>query len=264
MATALTATVQPAYARVALQLTFTTVTQATISRVHPDGSVWPLRAANPVDVRSTTSVGAVVFDHEAPLDVPVTYKATSTQTGTTFSSGTVTVASDPSDLRSRAWLTHPLKPSLSTLLRVEAVPERTRPARVGILPIIGRPDPIALTDVRLSGGGSLQAVTYTAAEADTLTALLADGGTVLYRAPSTWRNNYLYLALGDATELPLVGGPDPTTEWSIGYTVVAAPAGAGQGAVGSTYADLAAAYATYTLLAAGEATYSAAALKPGP
>jgi hypothetical protein len=263
VATVLTATAQPTYGRVALQLTFTTVTLATISRIHPDGTVWPLRDANPVGVLSTTGVGAVVFDHELPLDLAVTYKASSTQTGTTFSSSAVTVASDPGDGRSRAWLTHPLKPALSALVTVADIGERARPARIGILPIIGRADPIAVTDLRLSGGGDLSLFTTTLGEAATVRALLADGGVVMLRAPAIWHNNWFYAALGDASETG-PGGWDPIREWRMAYTAVAAPAGIAQGAVGSTYADAAAAYATYTLAAAGEPTYADAAFKPGP
>ncbi len=267
MATSLAATVQAATGGVLLQLTFTTVTSATITRIHPDGTLWPVRGANPTPVNSTSGIGATVFDFEAPMDVAVTYRASSTQTGTTFSCSAVTVPSDPSDLRSRAWLTHPLKPSLSTLLRVEAVPERTRQARAGVLSILGRPDPVALTDVRLSGSGSLQAITFTAAAANALTALLADGGVVCYRAPGAWRNPWMYLLLGDVTELPLVGGADPTTEWSIPYTVAAAPStvgGSAQGALGHTWADVYAVYATWTAEIAGEATWTALQTQIGP
>lgn len=264
MATALTATVQAVYARATLQLTFTTVTQATITRIHPDGTTWPVRGANPVDVHSTTGIGATVVDNELPLDTPVTYRATSTQTSVTVTSAAVTVASDPSDGRSMAWLTHPTKPSLSAPLRVEAVPERSRQGRVGILPILGRADPIAVTDLRQSGTGSLQAMTFTAAEATKLLALLADGGVVLYRAPAGWRNNWMYLALGDVTEMPLVGGADPTTEWSIGYTVVAAPSTtSAQGSAGQTWSDVPTTYATWTAEIAAKATWNDLQLKIG-
>jgi hypothetical protein len=263
MATVLTAAVQAQYGRVLLQLTFTTVTLATVSRVHADGSIWPVRNADPVDVRSTTGVGAIIFDHEAPLDQAVTYKATSTQTSTTFLSPAVTVASDPAWVRSMAWLTHPTKPSLSTLVAITDMGDRSRPARVGLLPILGRADPIAVTDVRQSGGGELQAITFTVAEAVKLRALLADGGTVLLRAPGAWANGWQYMALGDATESG-PGGWDPIREWRIGYSVVAPPAGDGQGAAGATWADVMTAYATWTAAIAGEPTWLDVQIKAGP
>jgi hypothetical protein len=263
LATSLTAAVQPATGGVLLQLTFTLVTSATITRVHPDGTAWPLRNANPVDVRSTTGVGATVFDYEAPLDTPVTYKASSTQTGTTFSSSAVTVPSDPGDVRSRAWLTHPLKPSLSCLVAVEDIGDRTRQARTGVLAIIGRADPIAITDTRLSGSGDLGLFTDTAAQAVKLRALLADGGVVLFRAPAAWHNAWFYAVLGDVAESG-PGGWDASRGWRIGYTVVAPPAGLSQGAIGQTWLDVLSTYVTWTAEIAGEPTWNDLQAKVGP
>lgn len=264
MATSLSATVQAASGRTLLQLTFTTVTAATISRIHPDGTAWPVRNANPIPVNSTTGVGAIVYDHEAPLDVACTYKASSTQVGTTFTSSAVTMPSDGGNIASNIWLIHPTKPALSMVALCESVPGLTRRGRAGILPILGRADPIAVTDVRLSGSGEVNLTTLTTADAAKLRALVADGAVSLLKLPATWANNWMYVVFGDLSEAGLTAGPEPTRDWKLPYTVVAPPAGGSQGAVGASYNELAAAYATYTLLAAGEATYNDAAIKAGP
>ncbi|GAA2636958.1 hypothetical protein GCM10010399_82610 [Dactylosporangium fulvum] len=255
MATGLAATAQQQYARVQLQLTFTTVTSATVSRVHADGTVWPVRAAAPALVASTTGVGWVGYDHEAPLDQPVTYRATSTQDPAVVASNPVTVASDPARVGSMIWLTHPLKPSLSRLITCTGIGARTRKARDSILPIIGRADPVAMTGARLSPVAEMTLLTTTLAETAGLAALLADGATLCVRCPGSWGQMWFYAAVGDAVdEGPAGVGPNQDREWRLPFTQVAAPAGVGNGAIGITYADVLATYGTYETLRTARST----------
>jgi peptidoglycan hydrolase-like protein with peptidoglycan-binding domain len=263
MTTSITATAQAQYGRVLLQITLTTAMSATVSRVHPDGTVWPLRDANPTDIRSTTGVGAIVWDHEAPLDVPVTYRVTSG--ATTFTSTAVTVPSDRGNVGSMVWLTHPTKPSLSVLWCCEDIAERTSPGRNGVLQILGRADPIAITDSRVSPAGTMTGYTFTRAEATKLRALLADGGTLCVRAPAAWDTPWFYCAIGDVADANAGGsGLETVRSWHLPYTVVAQPAGGSQGPVGATWADVLAAYATWTAEIAGETTWNAVQLQAGP
>lgn len=263
MATSLTAVVQQTYGRVQLQLTFTTVTSATVSRVHADGTVWPVRGGAPAQVLSTTGVGWVGYDHEAPLDQAVTYRATSG--ATTFSSSAVTVPSSTADLSSRAWLTHPLRPSLSLSVLVTGVGARTRKGRGSILPIVGSSDPVALTDTRLSPSGELAVFTSTLAESTAMEALLADGGVLCVRCPAVWGSMWFYGAFADVTDESAAGhAQDPSREWRLPYVAVASPAGSSSGAVTATWADVIAAYATWTTTIAGEPAWNDLMLKPGP
>lgn len=263
MATALVAAVQAAYARVQLQLTFTTVTSATVSRVHADGTVWPVRGANPTLVASTTGVGAVLYDHEAPLDQAITYRAVNG--ATTVTSNTVTVASDTGNSGSNAWLTHPTNPALSRLVTITSIGGRQRKGRTSILPIVGSSSPVALTDARLDPAGELTAFTTTLADAAAMRTLLADGSVLCLRAPAAWGGMWMYIAVGDATEEAAAGhAADPATDWHLPYTAVAPPAGASAGPVGVTWNDVVASYATWTATLAGEPTWNDVMLKPGP
>lgn len=256
MATALTATVEAVYGRVQLQLTFTTVTSATVSRVHADGTVWPVRGANPTPVLSTSGVGAVIYDHEAPLDQAITYRASSG--GTTFSSTAVTVPSDSGDLRSRVWLTHPLQPALSRLVTVTTVGARTRKGRSSVLPIAASSESVAITDRRLSPTGEIAVLTSTIAEATALQTLLDTGDTLCIRCPAFWGSWWFYAVLGDTTdEAAASNALDPSIEWKLPYSAVAVPAGTPFGPPGFTYADVNATYATYALLNSGEPSYAA-------
>lgn len=267
MATALTAVVQPAYARVQLQLTFTTVTYASIWRVHADGSSWGVRGANPVPVTSTTGVGWVGYDHEAPLDQQIYYFATSSSQapGVQVPSSPVTVPSDTGSSGSVAWLTHPFKPALSQLALIAAVGARQRKGRTAILPIIGSPTPVALTDKPLDPAGDLVVLTTTLAEAASMRTLLADGSVLCIRCPGTWGSMWFFAAIGDATEEAAAGhARDPSVEWHLPYTVVTEATGNSTGPVGVTWNDVTAAYATWNAVVAGEATWNDLMLKPGP
>lgn len=258
MATGLTAVVQQQYARVQLQLTFTTVTSATVSRVHADGTVWPVRGAAPVLVASTSGVGWVGYDHEAPLDQPITYRATSTQDATVVTSTAVTVASDPAWVGSMIWLTHPLKPSLSRLVACTGMGARTRRSRSSILPIIGRADPIAMAGTRLSPTAEMTLHTTTLTEAAALEALLADGATLCMRAPASWGSMWLYATIGDVTDEAAAGHAfDPSREWRLPYTTVAPVAGNSAGPAGITYADLLTRFDTYGQVKVGRAFLNA-------
>lgn len=264
MTTALTAAVQAAQGRVLLTLTWTTVTQATITRVHPDGTRWPVRAANPALVASTTGVGWTGYDAEAPLDVAVTYTASSTQDPATFSATPVTVPSDTGMVGSMAWLTHPLQPSLSVLFAVTDVATQSRAARRAVLPIMGSNLPIAISDVRLAPTGEISGSTLTAGDATALAALIGDGATLLVRCPAAWGSMWFYAAIGDVSDENATHvGPTPDRDWKLPYTVVAPPAGVAGGTLGDTYNDVLTAYATYNAVIAGEATYNALLAQPG-
>lgn len=253
MATTLVATVQPQYGRVRLELTFTTVTSASIIRIHADGTGWPVRGVASALVASTTGVGAVLWDHEAPLDQPVSYQAFSDQVPTVITSNTVTVPSDRSWLGSTAWLTHPMQPALSQLVAVTSAGARSRKGRASILPIAGSTDPVAITDRRLPPTGEIVVHTSTLAEAAAMEALLADGAVLCIRCPAAWGSWWFYAALGDTTDESAVGhAADPSVDWRLPYTSVARPTGYPDGPTGITYADLLDQYGTYAELKIGD------------
>lgn len=262
MTTTLTATVQSAYGRVLLQLTWTGVTSATVTRIHADGSTWPLRDANPVTLSGSV---ASIYDNEPPLDQAITYLATSTSTGTTIPAGPVTVPSDPSWVGSTIWLTHPSQPALSMLLPIVEIGAQTRSGRNGVLQILGSNLPVAITDTRVITGGSLTAHTTTKADTIALRALLDDGSVLLMRPPGSWLAPWQYVAFGDVTEVNASGvGPNQDCRWTMPYTVVAQPVGESLGAVGSTWADTMTAYATWSAAIAGEVDWSTLITHAGP
>ncbi len=259
----LTATVQPTYGRVLLQLNWPGITSATISRINADFSTTVLRDADPIAAPGGV---ATVYDNEAPLDQSLVYLALDVATNAPRTSSAVTVPSDPSWVGSMMWLTHPTSPGLSMLLPVTGIGAQTRAGRTGVLQILGSPLPVAISDVRVLTGGSLTAQTTTAVDAANLRALLADGSTLLMRPPGSWSAPpWQYVVFGDVTEVNASGvGPDADIVWTMPYTVVAAPVGQSLGAVGATWADAVTAYATWNDLISGEPTWSDLIAHAGP
>jgi hypothetical protein len=261
MAVSLTATGQNQYARVLLQLTFTTVTEASIFRVHADGSEWPVRNADPITVTATSGVGAIVYDHEAPLDVAVTYKATSTGDATVPTTSSVILASG-----GKAWLTHPLKPSLGGAFTARDLDDITYDGRGAELPILGSRYPVGITDVEVAGASTVVLQTATTAQASTLRALTADGAVLMLRLPATWDvEPWLYARRRGVIQQRYINiAARSERRWAIPYQQVATPAGVSQGAVGATWTDLVAAYADWTAVIAGEPTWRDPQIKAGP
>lgn len=257
----LTATVQPTYGRVLLQLNWPGVTAVNISRINADFSTWPLRDATPI---STPGGVATVYDNEAPLDQSLVYLALDVATNAPRTSSAVTVPSDPSWVGSMIWLTHPTQPALSMLLPVTDIGAQTRSGRNGILQIMGSPLPVAVTDVRVTTGASLTALTTTTADTAALRALLADGSPLLMRPPGSWSTPNQYVVFGDVTEQTPGPGPIADRAWTMPYTVVAAPVGQSAGVVGSTWNDAVTVYATWTDLISGETTWTDLITHVGP
>lgn len=247
----LTAAANTTYGRVLLTLTWAGIKQATIERQDPDGVWRPVRNAEPCYCFGSTAQ----FDHEAPMDAAVTYRATSPQAvGTTTTSSAVTLASG-----GRVWLTHPGKPSLFLKPLMAEVGKRTLPARRGAFKILGAQFPVITTDVR---GGDVGEITFvtdgTWAQQNALRALLADGLTLLLRQPAAYGGEAFWVSVGDV-------GIEPTSRmatslrrrFTVPYDRVDRPTGASQGPVGLTYASMSAQWATYAPMTATTKTYTA-------
>lgn len=242
MADGLTATAQAGGARVLLRLEWAGVTLASIVRVHADGTTVPVRNAEPGMVNTTW----VDYDHEVPLDRPVSYRATSTQSGTVHTSATVTVGS-----LGKPWLTHPGKPWLSRSTVVRELSDRTGLARRGVLRPLDRPEAVVIHAPRTADAGVLLVNTAAGAELERLKAMLVDGAALLLRTPSTWEaaGEALYLSLGDAARQNLTRvGADPRRRLVLPFDVTGRPPGRCGGAAGLTYDDLQATGKTYNTI----------------
>lgn len=260
-APSLTATAQASYGRVLLRLQWPFVASATIVRVDPDGATSPVRNVEPGLVASVW----VGYDHEAPLDAAVTYRATTTDpsgAGIAVTSEATTV-----DSGGRAWLKHPGKPGLNRRVKVRENGKRQAPARRGVHRPTDRPDPVVISQPRQSDSRVVVLQTDgTWADQTALDELLADGAVLLLQTPAAWGGESLYASVdtADVEPLDVLNGTMWERRYTLPYDVTKRPPGAATGAYGVTCADVLSAYLTCAALLAGEATCADLATQPGP
>ncbi|HTI26195.1 MAG TPA: hypothetical protein VL652_34720 [Kutzneria sp.] len=226
------------------------VTHATINRVNPDGSRVAVRNADPGGVAAQL----VVYDHECPLDVPISYEATSADApGVTQVSNVVTLASGDS-----AWLGHPALPATNAATvipgDIDGI-DLTYPARRGVFAALGRADAVIVSDVRSTAQGTVTIQVGTQADWRRVRAMCADGTPLILRLPAAWSGDTWYLSVGDLAEMRFtrIAG-DAWRRYPLPVVATSRPDGRAGGAIGVTCADIAATYATCAAIAASGKT----------
>jgi hypothetical protein len=214
--------------------------QLTIMRTNPDGTRVPVRTSDGNPLQLSGGVG-LVFDNEPVLGGAVSYTSLEVPG---ISSPQVTVTA------SQAWLVHPGTPSKSIPIRFGLHParHRTRPVVRGVFNVLGRANPVVVTDGTRHGRMlSLALLLQDQAALDAFEALTADAATLLLSVPASLGYNIptAYIAIGDIDALPVV---DRVSEHlfiaSMAYYEVDRPSGGSRAAW--TLADVQARYGTLT------------------
>lgn len=194
----ITATSVPAAGRITLDIIWTGALYLNVYRLQ-NGVPMPVRGAFPVG--STGSI--TISDPEAPLDIPVSYQVSSPNYPyQQIASSAVTL-----DSGGHSWLTHPLRPELSTKVMVQRNPAKERGIDQAVFPVIGRRRPVVVTaGVRRSPIYTLDAFTKTEDERHTMLCLLGDGAPLLFRAPAGYGfDPQAWLSVGPVQETPITG-----------------------------------------------------------
>ncbi|HET8684968.1 MAG TPA: hypothetical protein VFM54_24310 [Micromonosporaceae bacterium] len=255
----LTVVADPDRARTRVELYWPGVRTAQVVRVDAGGTEHPVRGGEPALV----CTGWARYDHEAPLDQAVTYRATSDQaTGAQCSSAPVALAS-----QGRAWLKHPTRPHLSRVVAVREMRTRAQAARRGVARPEDRPDPVVVHQVRATSSGSVLLQTDgTWADQTALAQLLADGAPLLLQTPATRGGESLYISVDttDVDPLDPMLGTELLRRFVLPFDTLERPPGQATGPADAQYAGVATAYHTYGAVPAGEATHLDLAMTPGP
>jgi hypothetical protein len=212
--------------RILLELEYTGETEATITRLDPDGRTRTVRLGEPATLSSDTWVG---YDYESWLDGTATYTAATSAGNISTTEVTLESGADPTS--GLAWLRHPGIPSLS--VRVEILPpldERTHGVNQAVLQPLGRRFPVVVSDGRRKAAtSSLTFRTFDEDDAAALRDILDDVSILLLDAPQFHGLGFTheYLAFGELRERRFDPsyGPNPWRNWTVGYTVVDKPAG---------------------------------------
>jgi hypothetical protein len=164
-----------------------------VERLDADDVATPVRGAYGVP---TTPGTVEVVDYEAPLDEPVTYRASVENAGgersTTASDGPVEITAAPD---ADPWLVDLVEPANTQRVVVEQLAELNVAVPAGVHYIIGRRAPIVTTDIAKAPAFELIFVTLDLAARDRARGALGTGYPVLLRTPSEQGVGSLYLAV---------------------------------------------------------------------
>jgi hypothetical protein len=151
----------------------------------------------PIFIGSRLSEAVSFIDELAPLGVPITYRLIITYldgSAVAVSSNTVMITGTAGCYLSN--------PATGAVLRVTLAswPDRARAARRALLSVLGRADPVALSDVHATPAGRW--TLYTTSDADTvaLVALLTAGAIVVLRTQPGSSIVSCTASVGDVTE----------------------------------------------------------------
>lgn len=200
------------------------IRQVLITR-QSGGDPLPVRSADPA-----WAIGGVgtAYDHEAPLGIPVAYRATPIYTDGTegpVSSLALTVpAPNPGPLD--VWIKSVDEPGLSAQVTVTSWPELTWGARLDTAAVLGSPFPVAAQDVYAAATSEI-AIDAEGTQIEVLERLLATPGVRLIQTRPDYHRPDQYVLFGDVQQV-MGSIPIQPRTYHAALTQVARPATAGQ------------------------------------
>lgn len=233
--------------------TQTTAAAATVTVDRStDGIFWTTVRGASALIPSASAVAA--DDYEFPVGVLVTYRARGyTAGGALIGTATTTITPAPAGV----WLKNATRPYLNRVVTVHQYSDVDRPARGGVLEVIGRRDPVAVTDVRGSRRFDLTLRADTTDEVEALELALSFGDPVYLQPPAgSPVPGPLHAFVGDVTTGK---GGEHQLEMrflTLPLTEVEAPDSSIVGA-SITWAGVTAAYASWSAVTAARATWLA-------
>lgn len=185
------------------------------------------------------------YDYEGTNGVAAIYRAranTATITGPwTTSTGATWTSTDH-------WLKDLRSPGNNVTVEISTMPQRQYGIEQVVYRVLGRADPVVVSDVRQYHTASITFEVYSAAEADNLRDLLSSG-TVLLQIGTGLGYDSIYLVAG--TIIDHHAAEQIGTEWryvEVNYTAVGIPPDDGVDSTGLTWGDINSSYATWQLL----------------
>ncbi|WP_405620239.1 hypothetical protein [Streptomyces sp. NBC_00076] len=191
------------------------------------------------DLLAQSVVGdiAVAADYEAPLGVPVQWRAILTDAGgvvrLSYTSDPVTLDAEITDV----WLKDPGLPQRSCKVTVATpLPTWATPARQSVSRVQGRRLPVVISDVRGGKSGDLTVVTETTADREALDWVLSSGSSLLLQWPPGWGEEDMYVSIGDVQAAPVVDYSEfHDRTWVLPLTEVDRPIGGVTGSADRTW-----------------------------
>jgi hypothetical protein len=192
----LTAVVDGTHTHVTVTATCTGLTSATFYRITPEGETI-LRGG----LNDPGTSPLVLIDYDCPQNTVLSYRAIVTDGVSSKVAGPSAMTGGVIDHGGDAL--YPIAdPTSMLVLNVVGLPELRRPTRQDVVTVVGRADPIVVSDVRQYPAGVLTVVTLDAAERLAVIDLLADGALIAFKP---WNPDYgfedtWFLAVAGVTE----------------------------------------------------------------
>lgn len=163
----------------------------TVWRIEPGRQ--PVQARLSVQVSTASSYVGV--DYEAPMDVPLVYRAV--VTGTSYDALPVTIDSLGLD-----WWVALGNPSMSRVITVESFPELSRPLSHSAVRPLFSAYPLVITHARVAATGTLTLLTLTDSEAAAMRTLIETSPLFQMKSPAAngLPHGTLYLLAADYVE----------------------------------------------------------------
>lgn len=215
-----------------------------IRRMEPDGSAHPVRTIWGESTAlqfADTGTPVLVEDYEAPLGLTVWYLMEWFDSGGTLTHTLSTeYVQGPVTDGDHVWMKSPGLPALNTMLVPESPLSWSRSARAAAYQVVGRTNPIVISDVRNGRSASATFLVFDTADHIQLDALMDSGLPVLFQAmPGLGADGSHYFSVGDVAIEPLSSSAaEPGWRWTVALTEVDRPSGGLQGSADRTWQDL--------------------------
>jgi len=268
------------------------VVTPTVQTTDPSGStlaedmttsetLWDISGVTPADVWTTGSDPAGLYDWMVGTErVRVTAMPSATGSGPYLQTGTVTRsvngvvtthltgaavhlytetwASSITPTQAAVWMKSISRPFLNRPITVVDHGDITREARNGVFSVIGRSNPVAVTDVRLAREFTLTVKADTVSDADAIEVVLAGGDPLYIQVPPDGKDiPGGYVVVGAMTRRRY--GHLSARRWFDLPCTTVAPPGAGVVGATNTWAALVAAYGTWADVLTAFGTWQAVA-----
>ena len=221
----------------------------TVYRIGTDGSRTLVRGDEGLIYQQTIDADAMVIeDHEAPLNVPLSYyielySTPGTLSSTRSSPGVTLTLADPNT----AWLKDPGNPQRNVLVMVSKAPDWQRPIDQATFVVRGRRNKVVLSGRRQGLEGDLAIWTRSDEERTALHLLLDSGNTLLWQAAPGMGVSDMYVNVAQITEARVGGlAQEPWRAWALPLTEADMPVTtAVNGARGRSWQDVLTEFASW-------------------
>jgi hypothetical protein len=169
-----------------------------------NGVTWIGVRSGDVDIAPGDTL--TIWDYESPNGVSAIYRAQAQRTATAGGIEQVTVSqfSPPSAAvawqSDSVWLKSPLFPDVNTTVRLGNFGTFTRRVARGVFDVLGRSNPIVVSDIRHGLEGALTVAVRSVDELEAIRFISDVSSTVLLQTPASYNFGSRYLALGDEHE----------------------------------------------------------------